>query len=140
MPANGAPSLRGSSGVDFTSVPGFLFEEIPSSHQAANTNIPAAYPFGERGFVPPPLKTMPRRSTVMTTADGLPRVLPAHLYVDVPTIAKQASRLVFLVCLFALLIWAITGFVMIHPIIAIVTMIGCIGFYVMGSMTQKHLS
>ena len=76
----------------------------------------------------------------MTTADGLPRVLPAHLYVDVPTIAKQASRLVFLVCLFALLIWAITGFVMIHPIIAVVTMIGCIGFYVMGSMTQKHLS
>lgn len=61
---------------------------------------------------------------------------PARL-VAVPTIAKVASRLVFLVCLFALLLWSITGFVMIHPAIAFVVMIGCIGFYMMGRMAER---
>jgi hypothetical protein len=67
-------------------------------------------------------------------------VMPRSLYVDVPTIAKTASRLVFLTCLFALLIWTITGFVMIHPIIAAMAIIGSIGFYLMGAMTEKRMS
>src|SRR6266566_3829691 len=32
------------------------------------------------------------------------RSFPDHLYVDVPTVAKQASALVFLVCVFSLII------------------------------------
>lgn len=63
--------------------------------------------------------------------------LPNQLYVDVPTITKTTSRLIFLVCVFALAVWGLTGFVMIHPIIAIMTGIGSIGFYIMGSMAAK---
>lgn len=65
------------------------------------------------------------------------RPYPDHLYIDAPTLAKRGSRLVFLVCLFALLIWAITGFSMIHPFIATITMIGSIAFYIMGTITEK---
>ena len=66
-----------------------------------------------------------------------PRAYPEHLYVDVPTLARRGSRLVFLICLFALLMWAITGFSMIHPFIAVITMIGAIAFYIMGMITEK---
>jgi hypothetical protein len=57
--------------------------------------------------------------------------------VSVPAAAKIASRLVFIVCMFALLLWAVTGFSMIHPAIAGLTMIGCVGFYLMGRMAER---
>lgn len=85
------------------------------------------------------LKWQGAQTTVTSSIKG--RTLAHHLYVDVPTITQAASSLVFLVCLFALLIWAISGFVMIHPFIALITMIGCIGFYIMGMRTkQSHFS
>jgi hypothetical protein len=66
--------------------------------------------------------------------------IPANLYVDVPTIAKQASRLVFLVCLFSLALSIITGVDMIHPFVSIFICLGCIPFYIMGNMLQKTYS
>jgi len=59
-----------------------------------------------------------------------------HLNIDLPTIATVASSVVFLICLFALSIWAMSGFAMIHPFIASITMIGCVGFYAMGMRSK----
>src|SRR4051812_38790340 len=46
-------------------------------------------------------------------------VWPARLYVDVSTVAKQASRLVFLVSLFFLVLSSVTGVALIHPVVSI---------------------
>jgi hypothetical protein len=80
-----------------------------------------------------PAEVSPVRGDVMPRSD----TMPAHLYVDVPTIAKQASRLVFLVCLFSLALSVITGVNMIHPFVSIFICLGCIPFYIMGRMLQK---
>jgi hypothetical protein len=66
------------------------------------------------------------------------RTFPDHFYIDVSTIARLASTLVMLICLFALLLYVVTGFIMIDPLIATITIIGCVGFYLMGAHTRRE--
>lgn len=63
-----------------------------------------------------------------------PHLVPAS------QVAIQASRLVFLVCLFSLSTSLISGVHMIHPLISIIVGIGCVPFYVIGRMLKKQTS
>jgi hypothetical protein len=66
------------------------------------------------------------------------RLLPDRRYVDVATIAIKASQLIFLVCLFSLVLSAISGVHMFHPLVATIIMIGCVGFYLMGRLVKQQ--
>ena len=66
------------------------------------------------------------------------RPLPAHMYVDLIILVTKASMLVFLICLFSLAVSAIDGFHMVHPFVAIIVMIGCLGFYSMTRFARKQ--
>jgi hypothetical protein len=66
------------------------------------------------------------------------RHLPDRMYVDVATIAIKGSQLIFLVCLFSLMLSIITDVHMLHPFAATIIMIGCIGFYLMGRLVKQQ--
>jgi hypothetical protein len=63
---------------------------------------------------------------------------PDRMYVDVSVVAIKSSALMFLVCLFSLAVSIGTGLHMIHPFAAIMIMIGCVGFYLMGRLVKKQ--
>jgi hypothetical protein len=63
---------------------------------------------------------------------------PDYLYVDVPTIVKKASALVFLVCVFSLALYFSSGVYMIHPFICLITIVGAAAFYIMGVFIEKQ--
>jgi hypothetical protein len=65
---------------------------------------------------------------------------PDHWYVDVVMLATKTSILVFLICLLSLAISYLANFHMIHPIVAIMIMIGSAGFYFMGRLSKKQHS
>ena len=66
-----------------------------------------------------------------------PRPLPDHLYVDVPTITKKLSLAVFLICVLSLLVFAVTGFSAVQPIIAILFAIASGTFYTMAEIVRR---
>jgi hypothetical protein len=66
------------------------------------------------------------------------RQLPDRMYVDVATIAIKGSQLIFLVCLLSLALSVLTGVHMLHPFVAIIIMIGCVGFYLMGRLVKQQ--
>ena len=61
-----------------------------------------------------------------------------HPQIDLPTITKTASALVFLVCVFSLLVSVTTGFNVIHPVICVFVLTGAGIFYVMGRLLTNR--
>ena len=60
------------------------------------------------------------------------RPLPDHMYVDIATITKTASALIFLLCLFSLAIGFLTKFYVIQPFVSTVIAFSSIVFFAMG--------
>jgi hypothetical protein len=66
-------------------------------------------------------------------------MIPAR-YVNIASVAEATSEVVFVICCLSLVLWTITGFVLIHPFISIMAMIASIGFWFMAyiSSTMKY--
>jgi hypothetical protein len=58
--------------------------------------------------------------------------------VEVSAIATVGGQLAALVSILAILVYALTGFAMIHPVVAMFTLIGGAAFYSMGRITQAR--
>jgi hypothetical protein len=126
---------------------GLLDEYLPVALPVPGQPVPTAEAMVSRREVERQIK--PAMDALSADIDALRQQIEAQKeqrainmdhYVDVPTIAKVASRLVFLVCAFSLCLWLLTGFSMVHPAIAMLTMIGCVGFYTMGRMAERSFS
>lgn len=61
-------------------------------------------------------------------------------YVDVPTITRRSSLIVLLVCIFSVITYTTTGFMILHPFAAAVIGVASIIFYLIGKMTRKEFS
>jgi hypothetical protein len=119
VPSNQAPTFLK---VGTISMPVGTIIETPVRSAQSHPNYLLTFSFA--GSI-----TMPR----------IERPFPDYFYVDVPTVVKKATLLVLLICCFALSISLLTGFHMIHPLISIIAIIGCVFFYGMGVMLEKSL-
>jgi hypothetical protein len=66
------------------------------------------------------------------------QIFPAYLYVDIPTVTRQTSLLVLLICLFSLSLSWLTGFNMIYPFISLIVAIGAIIFYLIAILMGRQ--
>jgi hypothetical protein len=63
--------------------------------------------------------------------------MPLHLWVDVPSVIKNASLTVFIACVFSLITYGLTGFIMIHPFVSVLLAAASSIFYWMGEMLYR---
>jgi len=68
------------------------------------------------------------------------RPFPDHLYVDVPTVTERLSLIVLVFCIFAAVVYASTGFMIVHPFVAAVAGFAAVIFYFVGRLTRKEFS
>jgi len=108
-----------------------------SAYQA-NTTITGTTIRGQSSIVVDRLDTLHRPLSprvgeeVVAIADtSVPRV-------EVASVAKTTSLLVLVVCLFSLATVALTGFVIINPLISILISAACLIFYVMGMIIDRN--
>jgi hypothetical protein len=111
----------------------------PAPHEAAIAKANASLLAGLQHLMAEE-KRIKEMASEQSAAAARRAEIDGNRYVDVADVAQSTSRVVFLVCLFSLAMWLITGFVMIQPFLAIITMIGCSGFYIMGKMAKKSLA
>jgi len=57
--------------------------------------------------------------------------------VDVATVAKKGSLIVLVICVFALFLYVTTGFIVIHPYFAALSILACGVFYTMGTVLER---
>lgn len=96
----------------------------------------------------PVLAPMPIRYPFLVNIAGVAKMapfqterpFPAHVYVDVATITRTASALIFVVCLFSIVIGVFTGFNVVQPFAAILIGFCSSVFFVMGVVLKREWS
>jgi hypothetical protein len=62
--------------------------------------------------------------------------MPTHL-VDVSSVTKGASLIVLTFCIFSLVVYVLTGLIVLHPFIGVLMAVACMIFYLMGVMIDR---
>src|SRR5262249_11507110 len=61
---------------------------------------------------------------------------PTHL-VDVSSVTKGASLIVLTFCIFSLVVYVLTGLIVLHPFVGVLMAVACMIFYLMGVMIDR---
>jgi hypothetical protein len=65
------------------------------------------------------------------------RSLPDKYYAEIPSVIKKSALLTLIFCIFSLLLYWTTGFMVLHPFAAVIISIAAIIFYLIGILRRR---
>jgi hypothetical protein len=124
------PGLRGSIVID------------PNQfRRVANTEPLPIYEPKDNPSVLPPLEQMPGGNLDMAARSvRLSEDNSLMNRVEISSVTRVASSLVFVTCLFSLVTYFLTGFIVIHPFLSILVATAAVVFYGMGEMMRRAVA
>lgn len=115
-----------------------VLEEAKASHEAAVLKANASLLAGMQHLLAEE-KRIKAMAAEQSAIARHPAATHPDRYVDAAMVAKKGSSIILVVCLFALFVYAATGFIIIHPYFAVLVTAACGVFYLMGAVLGRDV-